>query len=113
MHDKGIRSVLGHHAIHHRFEELEESFIADSRFQRDVECVVLSIEFSNLIDPTSAWKEIIAILMKTNSHHSVAQIECLFDSIAMVDVNVEVEHARIDLEELKDGQDDIIYITES
>jgi hypothetical protein len=43
-------------------------------------------------------------------HDSVSEVECLFDSITMVDVDVDVEHSLESLEQLQNGQHAIIDI---
>lgn len=51
--------------------------------------------------------------METDSHDSVGVIECLFNSIPVVNVDVEVENAWVDFEELDDADDDVIDVAEA
>ena len=50
--------------------------------------------------------------MKADCHDPVGVVEGLLDAIAVVDVDVEVEHARVHLEQLEDAEDDIVDIAE-
>ena len=43
----------------------------------------------------------------------VSQVEGLFYSIAMMDVNVHIKHTCMHLQQLQNGQHQIIYITEA
>jgi hypothetical protein len=38
-------------------------------------------------------REKVTVLVKRDGHHSVGQIKGLFDSVAVVDVDVDVQHA--------------------
>lgn len=51
--------------------------------------------------------------MKTNSHNSIGQVECLLDSISMMNIDVEIQHTRVDLKEFEDTKHDVVYITET
>ena len=55
---------------------------------------------------TRARKEF-TILVKRTSHDPIGGIEGFFDSIAVVDVYVDVEHARVVPEEFEDTENDI------
>lgn len=41
--------------------------------------------------------------MKGDSHAAVAEVECFFDSVSVMHVDVEIQHARIHLQQLDDG----------
>jgi sensor domain CHASE-containing protein len=43
-------------------------------------------------------------------HHSVSQVERFFNSVAVVDVDVDVQHALVGLQQLQDGQHAIVDI---
>lgn len=45
-------------------------------------------------------------------HTPVCQVEGLLNSVPMVDVNVHVQHPRMVLEQLQDGQHQIIDVAE-
>lgn len=49
----------------------------------------------------------------THRHHAISGIERLLHAVPVVDVNVEVEHAAVVLEQLQDGQHDVVHVTES
>lgn len=51
--------------------------------------------------------------MEGKGHDSIGRPKGLLDAITMVDVNIDVEDARVVQEELKDREDDVIYVAES
>ena len=51
--------------------------------------------------------------MEGKGHDSIGRPEGLFDAIAVVDVNIDVEDTRVVQEELEDREDDVIYVAES
>ncbi len=44
---------------------------------------------------TCSWEEEVAKLVKGDGHDSVREIESLLDPVAMVNVNINVQHARM------------------
>lgn len=61
------------------------------------------------LDIASAREEI-AILVERNGHHTVRDVECFFDSISVVDVNINVQHTRVVLEQLQDTKHDVVHV---
>lgn len=51
--------------------------------------------------------------MKRNSHNSISQIKCLLHTVAMVDINVYVQHSSVILEQLQNCNDNIIDVAKS
>lgn len=51
--------------------------------------------------------------METDSHDSVGVVEGFFDSVSMVDVNIEVQHAWVDLQQLQDAEDYVVDVAET
>ena len=51
--------------------------------------------------------------MEADSHDSVGVVEGFFDSVSMMDVDVEVKHARVHLEQLQDAEDDVVDVAET
>mmetsp|Transcript_7849 Transcript_7849/g.19970 ORF Transcript_7849/g.19970 Transcript_7849/m.19970 type:complete len:228 (+) Transcript_7849:888-1571(+) len=50
--------------------------------------------------------------MEGHRHDAVREIEGLLDAVAVVDVDVEVQHARVVLEQLQDGQHQVVEVAE-
>ena len=51
--------------------------------------------------------------MEGDCHDSVCREECLFDTIAVMAVNIDVEDSLVCLEQLKDAKDAVIDIAEA
>ena len=51
--------------------------------------------------------------MEADRHHSVRGVEGLLNTISVVNVDIDVEFPLVVLQELQDGQDDVIDITEA
>lgn len=52
-------------------------------------------------------------LVKGDCHYTVTRVEGLLHAIAMMDVNIHIQHARVILKKLKDAKYDIIDVAES
>lgn len=50
--------------------------------------------------------------MEADCHHSVGVIEGLLNSVSMMDVDVQVKNAWVNLEQLQDAEDDVIDVAE-
>lgn len=51
--------------------------------------------------------------MERDRHDAVRDVERLFDAVAVVDVNVNVEHARVVLEQLEDAEHNVVHVAEA
>lgn len=52
-----------------------------------------------------AWKEEVPVFVEGDAHDTVSEVESFLNTIAVVDVNVNVQHSSVILEELKDPED--------
>ena len=51
---------------------------------------------------------LVSVLVEGDRHDSVCEVECLLHSVAVVDVDVDVQHSGVNLEELQDCDDDVV-----
>lgn len=58
----------------------------------------------------SCSREVVLEFVEGAGHDSVGQVERFFNSVAVVDVDVDVQHALVGLEQLQNGQHAIIDI---
>ena len=65
-----------------------------------------------VIDMASA-REIFSKLVERASEHSVGGIECFFNAVPVMTVDVDVKNTRKGSKELQDTEDNIIYVAES
>mmetsp|Transcript_9054 Transcript_9054/g.30018 ORF Transcript_9054/g.30018 Transcript_9054/m.30018 type:complete len:336 (+) Transcript_9054:57-1064(+) len=112
QHHRRRLEVL-HHLVHDRDEDALVSRVVHSRQQRKVERVVLAGLGTQVVGMPSAGEEVAARLMEGECHDAVGEVEGLLDAVAVVDVNVHVQHARVYLEQLQDGQHDVVDVAEA
>lgn len=51
--------------------------------------------------------------MKRHSHHTISQVERLLDAVAVVHVDVDVQHPGVVLQQLQNGDHDVVDVTEA
>jgi hypothetical protein len=90
LDNNDIRSVWGHTTIHNFFEEVEVDLITNATFEGDIYCEVFTDSLTDWLESTGAREEILLELVETYSHNSVGIVKCFFDSIAMVDIDIQV-----------------------
>lgn len=55
----------------------------------------------------SSTREVLAVFMEGNGHDSVGCVECFFDTVAMVDIDIDVEDALLETQQFEDAEDDV------
>mmetsp|Transcript_21755 Transcript_21755/g.64501 ORF Transcript_21755/g.64501 Transcript_21755/m.64501 type:complete len:428 (+) Transcript_21755:163-1446(+) len=86
--------------------------VVDAVLERKVDRVVLPRVCSDVLDVARAGK-VLAKLVKGDGQHAVCRVKGLLDAVAVVDVNVNVEHAAVVLEQLEDGKHDVVRVAEA
>lgn len=51
--------------------------------------------------------------MKANSEYSVCVVKCLFDSVAVMHIDIQVQNPRVCFEQLENAEDDVIDVAET
>jgi hypothetical protein len=74
--------------------------------EREVNSIILAGAHSNIAQLAGPGKEL-AVFMERHRHDSVCCVKRLFNTIAMVDINIDIEHALIEAKKLDNPQDDI------
>lgn len=80
--------------VTHRFKDALVGFISDSIPQWEINRVIPSLSESNIFDVSSTREEFTVFVERT-SHDSIGRVESFFDSISVVNVDVDVEHSRV------------------
>ena len=65
------------------------------------------------LEPTCHREEVVPISVEGETHHPVSHVEGLLDSVAMVDVYIDVEDSLVVFEQLEDGQHNVIDVAEA
>lgn len=50
--------------------------------------------------------------MEGDGHDAVREVEGLLDAVAVVDVDIDVQHPLVSLQELQDGEHDVVHVAE-
>lgn len=91
-------------------EDHLERFVVKPLVQREVDRVVRSRVLADIIDVASA-REIILELMEGAGHDSIGEIEGLLNTVAVVDIDIDIQHSLIGLQQLQNGEHAIVNIT--
>lgn len=90
-------------------EDHLEGLVVKPLVQRKVDCVVGAQIFADIIDVASA-REIILELMEGAGHDPIGEIEGLLNTISVVDIDVNVQHSLVSLEQLQNGKYAVVDI---
>ena len=112
LQDDGAGLVKLHHPRHHRHEDPLVAHVVNSVTEWEVEAVVLPTACSDVPEVSSPG-EVLSVLVEADSHDSVSGVEGLLHPVTVVDVNIYVEDSLVVLEELQDGEYNVIDVTES
>lgn len=98
--------------LHDILVDVDETVIVKSIQQWHVDGVAFAFSFTHVLKIAGAREEV-SISMEADSHHAVRHVEGLFDAVAMMDVNVDVEHTLVILQQFEDSEDNIVRVAES
>jgi len=78
--------------------------------ERKVNRIALALAVAEVRDVAGTGK-VVAVLVERAGHHSVGRVECLLYAIAMVNIDIDVEHTRVLFEELEDAEHAVVDVT--
>ena len=58
-------------------------------------------------------REVVLKFMEGAGHNPISQVESLLNSIPMMDINVNIEHPLVGLQQLQDGQHTIVDVAKT
>ncbi len=93
-------------------------FVRDAVLQRHVDGVVgprvVLVLGAVVLEPARAGKELVRlVLVERDRHDAVGGEEGLLDAVAVMDVNINVQHARVDAQQLQDGEHNVVDVAEA
>jgi hypothetical protein len=97
--------------VTHWLENTLKRCIRDSVLQWYIHGVSFALPFAFII-LAARPRKIFAKFMETTGHNSVRRVECLFDTITMMTVDVDVQNTRISAQEFDNAEDDIVDVAE-
>ena len=70
----------------------------------------LSLLLAHVLDIPRAREEVVAVLVEADGHDAVRQVKGLLHAVAVMHVNVQVQDPGVILEELQDGQHEVVDV---
>lgn len=92
LKNHGFWTVPLHNALDHRLEDTLVRDIVDAVTKWEIDSIVFALSHTDVTELTGT-REILSILVERHSHDTVCSVKCLLDTIAMVDINIDVENA--------------------
>ena len=102
----GLGLVVFHDGVNDGLEDGIVRDVVDAVPQRKVDRVVLAEAYPDVAQLAGPG-EVLAVLVEGDGHDSVGGVESLFDAIAVVNIDVDVQNALLEPEELDDRQDNV------
>ena len=112
LEDNGAGLVELHDSGHDGDEDTLVAGVVNAVTEGEVEAVVLPSPSSNVPEVSSPG-EVLSVLVEADGHDPVRGVEGLLHPVSVVNVNIDVEDSLVVLEELQDGQDNVIDIAEA
>lgn len=106
LQNDSFRLVVLHDVLNNRLEDRTVRRIGNTISERKVDGVVLSLSNTSIPKLTSS-REILAILVERNSHDTVGGVESLLNTIAMMDIDVDVEDPLFKSKKFENAEDDV------
>ena len=111
QHD-GVGLIELHHLGHDRLKDGVVDVVVDAVAERKVDGVVLALAGADVAQVAGA-REVLAVLVERDGHDAIGGVEGLLDAVAVVHVDVDVEHALVVLEQLENGEHDVVDVAEA
>jgi hypothetical protein len=64
----------------------------------------------NVLKVTGA-REILAELVKRNCHYAIGGVKSFFHTVAMMNIDIDIQHALMDFKKLENGEHDVVNVT--
>ena len=112
LEDDGGGLVGLHDFLHDGLEDGLVGVVVDAVADGEVDGVVLAAAGADVLEVAGAG-EVLAVLVEGDGHDAVGGVEGLLDAVSVVDVDVDVEDALVVLEELEDGEHDVVDVAEA
>lgn len=91
----GSRSIELHDVLDDELEYVEIVGVGDALLERHVHRIVATVVSAYFVHVARAREERVAELVKRHGHDAIGQVEGLLNTIAVVNVNVDVEDSRV------------------
>lgn len=106
LEDNRLRTVPLHDALDHRLENALVRGVIDTVAEGEINGIVFARADTDVAKFTGAG-EVLAVLVERDRHDAVRGVESFFDTVTVVNIDIYVEDALLESEQLEDTEDDI------
>jgi hypothetical protein len=106
LENNSFRLVIVHDSLDDWLKDRLVGDIVNTIAEWEVDGVILASAYTDIAKLTSTW-EILSVLVERAGHDSVGGIEGFFNTITMMNVDVNVEDALLESQELNYAEDNI------
>jgi hypothetical protein len=99
LKDHGLGAVPLHHALDDGLKDALVRDISDAITKREVDCVVFALPNTDIAKLTGT-REVLAVLVERTGHDAISCVEGLFDTIAVVNININVKDSLFEAQKL-------------
>jgi hypothetical protein len=104
-HDS-LWSVPLHNTPDDRLKDALVGDIVNTITERKVDSIVFSLANANIAE-LSGSREVLSVLMEGYGHHSVGGIERLLNTIAVMDIDIDIKNTLLETQKLQDAKNDV------
>ena len=113
LDDQHIWDIGVHDFLHDLTEELDVGHIGHARLEGDVDCVVFAMVLADGIEGAGSREEVLVVFVEADGHDAVGVVESLLYPVPVVNVNVQVQHPRVHLQQLQNAQNYVVDVAET
>lgn len=106
LQDHGLWTIPFHHTLDHRLKNALVRDIVDTIPEGEVDRIIFALANTDVAELASAG-EVLAVLVEGNGHDAICGVKRFFDTITMVNINVDVKHSLFEAQKFENSQDDI------
>jgi hypothetical protein len=106
LQDHGLGLVVSHDVLDDGLEDGLVGLVGDTIAEWVVDSVVLTGTDAD-VTKFACSREVLSVLVERHSHDSVGRVEGLLDAITVVDIDVDVEDALLETEQLQDTKNNV------
>jgi hypothetical protein len=106
LEDDRLRTIPLHDALDHGFENALVRGIVDTIAEGEVDGIVFARADTDVAKFTGAG-EVLAVLVEGHCHDAIRGVESFFHTVTMVNIDINVENALLESEQLEDTKNNI------
>ena len=89
LQDNGLGAIPVHNALNHGLKDTLVRDIIDAVTKRKIDRVIFALSDADVAQLARPW-EIFAVLVEGHRHDTIGGVKRLFDTVAVVDIDVDI-----------------------